>query len=122
MSTVKRRTGEGWDAVAPRAYASGAERHVLVGRRDGARQTELRYFRLPAGTSSSLERHAHEHAIVIAEGRGEVLLGSRREPVSAGDIVFVSAAELHRLSAAPHHPLSFFCTAPATRRRGPSGD
>ncbi|MDH3724273.1 MAG: cupin domain-containing protein [Thermoleophilia bacterium] len=118
MGSITRRTGTGWEGIEPRAYASGAERHVLVGRRAGARQTELRFFRLPAGGSSRLERHAHEHAIVIAEGRGEVRLGSQLHAVSEGDAVFVSAAELHQLHAAADSPLGFFCTAPADRRRG----
>src|SRR5262249_11151160 len=59
---VVRRRSEGWTwlDVTPRAYATGAERHVLVGAADGARQVELRYFRIPTGGASALERHPHE--------------------------------------------------------------
>ena len=117
MGHVRRRSGHGWEGVPAEAYASGAQRHVLAGRADGARQTELRFFRLPAGGASRRERHAHEHTIVIAEGHGEVLLGPRVEAVAAGDAVFVAAAELHQLRASPEAALGFFCTAPADRRR-----
>lgn len=118
MGLVRRSSGEGeWEGVTPREYASGAERHTLIGPDEGARDVELRYFRIPAGGASALESHAHEHAILILHGRGEALLGEEIAEVGPGDAVFVASREPHRLSAAGGEPLGFLCTALVERDR-----
>jgi quercetin dioxygenase-like cupin family protein len=119
MGHVRRREGDGWEGVEPRRYAGGAERHVLAGAADGARQVELRVFRLPPGAGSTLERHAHEHALLILEGHGAVLLDGREHSLAPGDHVFVGAWEEHRLRAGPGGPLVFACTAPVDRAPSP---
>ena len=111
----RRRSGWTWDGVAPRRYEAGAERHVLVSSADGAGDVELRYFRIPAGGASALERHAHEHAILVLHGRGEVLLGDVVQVVGEGDAVFVESEELHQLRAVDEEPLGFLCTALVAR-------
>ncbi|HET6692312.1 MAG TPA: cupin domain-containing protein [Miltoncostaeaceae bacterium] len=116
MGLVRRRgSGWSWDGVAPRRYEAGAERHVLVSSADGAADVELRYFRIPPGGASALERHAHEHAILVLHGRGEVLLGDVVHPVGEGDAVFVQSEELHQLRALDHEALGFLCTALVSR-------
>ncbi len=120
MGFVRRRTGTwSWDGVDPRDYASGAARHVLVGKDDGATQVELRYFSIPAGSASNLEAHAHEHAILILHGRAEVRIGDDVAPAGPGDAVFVGADEVHQLVVAGDEPLGFLCTAPANRAGPP---
>ena len=120
MGFVRRREAEwSWDGVAPREYASGAERHVLVGRDDGATQVELRYFAIPAGAASNLEHHPHEHAILILHGRAEIQLGDRVETAGPGDAVFVAADEVHQLRVLGDAPLGFLCTALANRAPRP---
>lgn len=122
MGVVRRRTGAwSWEGVPARAYASGAERHVLLGADDGARDVELRYFRIPAGGASALESHAHEHAILILHGRAEVLLGDEVAEAAAGDAVLVASGERHRLRAVGDEDLGFLCTALVDRagRTGP---
>jgi quercetin dioxygenase-like cupin family protein len=112
MGFVRRRAGDGaWEGVTPRAYSSGAERHVLVGPDDGARQVELRYFRIPAGGASLLEQHAHEHAILVLHGRARVTLGDGEYAAGPGDAVFVASGELHQLQVLGDEPLGFLCTA-----------
>jgi quercetin dioxygenase-like cupin family protein len=118
MGLVRRRSGDwGWEGVAPRAYASGAERHTLIGADEGAREVELRYFRIPAGGASAFESHPHEHAIVILHGRGEALLGEEVAEVGPGDAVFVASREPHQLTAGGDEPLGFLCTALVDRGR-----
>ncbi|MDX6647777.1 MAG: S-methyl-thioxylulose 5-phosphate methylthiotransferase [Miltoncostaeaceae bacterium] len=107
--------GWSWDGVEPRAYANGAERHLLVGAGDGAGQVELRYFEIPAGGASSLERHPHEHAVLILHGSGTVLLGEAVQPVGSGDAVFVASDEQHQFRAGPDGPLGFACAVAARR-------
>jgi quercetin dioxygenase-like cupin family protein len=120
MGLVRRRSGDGgWDGVAPRAYASGAERHTLIGAAEGARDVELRYFRIPPGGASALESHPHEHAILILHGRAEVLLGEEVAEAGPGDAIFVASEEPHRLAAAGDEPLGFLCTALVDRARPP---
>lgn len=118
----KRGDGWSWDGVAPRDYASGAERHVLVGTADGATQVELRYFSIPAGAASNLEHHPHEHAILILHGTADVLLGTVTEPAGPGDVVFVAADEVHQLTVTGEGPLGFLCTALADRAPRPVAD
>src|SRR5438093_469696 len=101
LGLVRRRRGADgsgwrWDGVEPRAYANGAERHLLVGAGEGAGQVELRYFEIPAGGASSLERHPHEHAVLIVHGSGTVLLGEAVQPVGPGDAVLVASNEQHQ--------------------------
>jgi quercetin dioxygenase-like cupin family protein len=123
MGFVRRR-GEGWswDGVAPRAYAGGAERHVLVGAADGATQVELRYFRIPAGGSSALERHPHEHAVLILHGSAQVQIGDEVHDAGPGDAVFVASDEVHQLRAGSAEPLGFLCTALVARLKGAPAD
>lgn len=116
----RRREGWSWEGVAPRAYASGAERHTLISAAEGARDVELRYFRIPPGGASALESHAHEHAILVLHGRAEALLGEEAHEVGPGDAVFVASGETHRLRALGDEPLGFLCTALVARARPPS--
>ena len=124
MGHVRRRVGESagwsWEGVTPRDYAGGARRHVLVGPDDGATQVELRYFSIPAGDSSTLEGHAHEHAILVLHGTARVRLGDEMHEVGPGDAVFVAAGEVHQLTAGPDGPLGFMCTALVGRAGPPS--
>ncbi len=120
MGFVRRRAASGaWDGVTPREYSSGARRQVLVGREDGATQVELRHFTIPVGGASALEHHPHEHAIMVLHGHAEVRLGETFEEAAAGDVVFVSADEVHQLRTLGHEPLGFLCTA-LVDRIGPS--
>lgn len=116
MGQVRRR-GDGWtwDGVVPRDYSTGAERHVLVGVGDGATQVELRYFRIPAGGESALERHPHEHAVMVLHGTADVQLGEKVHAVGPGDVVFVASDELHQFRAGEDEPLGFLCSAPIDR-------
>jgi quercetin dioxygenase-like cupin family protein len=118
---VRRREGWRWEGVAPRAYASGAERHTLISAADGARDVELRYFRIPVGGASAKEMHAHEHTVLILHGRAEVLLGTELHEAGPGDAVFVASGELHRLRALGDEPLGFLCTALVRRASPRSG-
>jgi quercetin dioxygenase-like cupin family protein len=118
MGMVRRRVGGwSWDGVEPRDYASGAERHTLIGAAEGARDVELRYFAIPPGGASALESHRHEHAILILHGRAEVLLGEEVTEAGPGDAVFVASQEPHRLTALDDEPLGFICTALVDRGR-----
>jgi quercetin dioxygenase-like cupin family protein len=91
MGVVHRRRPDGsWDGVPPRPYGEGMQRHELIGLGDGAEHYRVRYFEVPAGRTTTLEQHEHDHGVVIERGRARVTLGDE--------------------------PLGFICVAPPGRR------
>jgi mannose-6-phosphate isomerase-like protein (cupin superfamily) len=70
------RRNEGWEGVEPEGYVPGEAtkviRHTLVGHRkenseEPGPAIEVRYFEVPPGAVTRLEKHEHEH-FVIASG------------------------------------------------------
>lgn len=93
--------------------APGVIRHLLVGPDDGASDFVVRYFTVPAGTRTALDRHRHEHGVVVVHGTGRVLLGEEWHEIGEGDSIFIAGEETHRLEASPDHPLGFVCVIPS---------
>jgi S-methyl-1-thioxylulose 5-phosphate methylthiotransferase len=115
MGAVHRRRPDGsWEGVAPQPYgdAEGMERHELIGEADGAPHYRVRYFHVPAGERTTLERHAHDHGVVIEHGRARVTLGDAVHELGPGDVVYVGGDELHSFEAIGGEPLGFICVAP----------
>jgi quercetin dioxygenase-like cupin family protein len=92
--------------------------------RDVTRQTlfrrpdlrgELRYFEVAAGGFSTLERHAHVHAVMILRGNGAALVGESVYAVNAFDLVTVPPMTFHQFRAASDAPLGFLCMVDAER-------
>ena len=120
MGSVHRRLPDGsWEGVAPQRYPDpalgGVEKHELIGPADGAASYRVRYFRVPAGGRTALERHPHDHGVVIEHGRARVTLGDERHELGPGDVVYVAGDELHCFEAIGGEPLGFICVAPPTR-------
>src|SRR4051794_1257395 len=69
-----------WEGVPATDYKQAAEhwsgvaRKILVGDRGETTAFQVRYFELAAGGFTSFEEHAHEHAVVVLRGRGQVRL------------------------------------------------
>ena len=129
-SRVIRGAASGWEGVEPAPYKDegegpgcflGATRHTLLGAaHDGpgsALDFEVRYFELARGGHSSLERHAHPHAVVVLKGRGTVRLGDVVEPVAPFDVVYVAPHETHRFRAHGAQALGFLCIVDRERDR-----
>jgi quercetin dioxygenase-like cupin family protein len=117
MGTVHRRRSErAWEGVAAQAYddptLGGVEKHELIGPADGAPHYRVRYFHVPAGGRTALERHDHDHGVVIQTGRARVTLGHDVHELGAGDVVYVAGGELHCFEALGEEPLGFICVAP----------
>lgn len=116
MGHIRRFDGDGgWEGCTPEPYVDGARCHVLVGASDGATQVELRVFEIPAGGASTLDRHAHEHAILVLTGRALLVLDEEVHEIGPGDHAFIGAWQIHRLTTLGSEPLRFVCTAPALR-------
>jgi len=90
----------------------GPTKQVLIGPDDGAENFVLRYFTIPPGKKSSLDHHAHDHGVMIMNGRARVMLGERFEEIEAGDIVYISSWERHQFENLTDEPLTFLCIIP----------
>ena len=121
---VIRRVAAGWEAVEPEGYVPGVEtavvRHTLIGGRketDGepGPSQEVRYFALPPGTVTRLEKHAHEHFVIVGEGTGHAIVGDDVREVGQHDVVYVAPWEPHQFVNRGAEPFGFFCTVSAVR-------
>lgn len=115
-------TDHGWEGVErlpykedERALFKSISRQVLFS--DPALAGELRYFEMAPGGFSSLERHAHIHAVLILRGRGHCLVGRAVKLVETHDLVTVPAWSWHQFRATLGEPLGFLCMVNAERDR-----
>jgi quercetin dioxygenase-like cupin family protein len=76
---------------------------------------ELRYFEIAPGGFSTLERHAHMHAVLILRGRGNCLVGTRVSAVELRDLVTVPPLTWHQFRAGADDPLGCLCMVDAAR-------
>ncbi len=125
--TIRRfvqRNGDGWHDVEPEGYVPGSTtavtRHTLVGARKEAADelgstNELRYFSLPPGQVSRLEKHEHEHWVIVGEGVGRAIVGTECREVRTHDVVYVGPMEPHQFVNAGDATFGFFCMVPAER-------
>ncbi len=129
-SRVIRGVAGNWADVEPRCYRDQeaefarfreVTRHTLLGGGPGGTEAglnfELRYFEAAPGGYSSLEHHAHGHAVVVVKGRGTVRLADTTEPVAALDVVYVAPHDVHRFSADAGEALGFVCVVDRVRDR-----
>ena len=95
----------------------GVRRVELVGKFGERSRTDLRYFEIEPGGYSSLEKHLHAHIVIGARGRGVLVLGSRREPLSPMDVACIGPLEPHQLRNESSEPFGFFCIVDHDRDR-----
>ena len=112
-----------WQGVPVAEYKQSAEHHAgvtrvhLVGDQGEAAAFHLRYFEIAPGGFSSLERHTHEHAVVVLRGRGQVQLGDAVHDLAFGDTVYVAPNEVHQFRNPSAEPFGFLCVVDAERDR-----
>src|ERR1700704_3533826 len=109
-----------WDGVDElpykedeRALFKSITRQVLFS--DSELHGELRYFEVAAGGFSTLERHAHMHAVLILRGRGHCLIGGEVKSLETRDLVTVPPLTWHQFRATKGEPLGFLCMVNAMR-------
>lgn len=109
-----------WERVDPLRYKDEGDasfrevsRQVLF---DSA-GAQWRYFEVAPGGWTTLERHAHTHAVMVLRGRGRCLVGGAVHALSAHDLVEVAPLQWHQFRAAPDAPLGFLCLVAAERDR-----
>ncbi len=121
MSSVHRFSGSGndyhWEGVPTEIYevegVHGAMKRVLVGPADGAPNFVMRYFQIESGGHSRLERHPHEHGVIILQGKAKVQLNEEFVTLEPLDTVFVAGNDLHQFTNIGDQPLGFICVITA---------
>ncbi len=111
--------GAGWRGVEPSGYApdapkTGVARHTLVGERKSSPsepgpRMELRYFEVQPGAASRLEKHEHEHYVIVGKGLGYAVIGDEATEIGPNDVVYVGPLALHQFVNRGDEPFGFFC-------------
>jgi len=102
-----------WDGVeVERVDASGFEgviKNVLVGPIEEAPNFIIRYFQIEPGGSSRLERHPHDHGVIILNGEARVQINDQFEELRSFDVVYVAGDDLHQFVNTGDKTLGFIC-------------
>ena len=116
---------EGWEGVDPVGYTpddpgTGVARHTIVGSRkedraDPGPQLELRYFEVQPGAASRLERHEHEHYVIVKRGFGYAVIGDDATEIGPNDVIYVAPLELHQFVNRSDEPFGFYCIVDSCR-------
>jgi ribulose-bisphosphate carboxylase large chain len=111
-----------WQGVPAMQYKEAAKhwqgvaRMTLVGQGGEGTAFEMRYFEISPGGFSSLEHHAHEHAVFVLRGDGRVRLGAVEHDLHFGDFVYVAPHEAHQFrNTSSAEPFGFLCVVDAHR-------
>lgn len=129
METTKQRrviraNNHGWEDVPVEGYRPGAavgvERHTIIGGRkaDAAEpgpSKELRYFELQPGAVSRLEKHEHEHFVIVKRGLGYAIVNETLTEIGPNDVIYVGPLELHQFVNRSGEPFGFYCFVDAMR-------
>jgi len=105
-----------WKGVRVREYGkefAGVTRQVFIGPEEGSRHFHLRYFRLEPGKHSSLERHPHEHGVLILHGHARLQINEDFFELHPHDAIFISGDDLHQFVVQGDEPLGFLCVIKA---------
>jgi len=116
---VTRATASGWEGVEPAGYTpetpgTGVARHTLVGSRksdpnEPGPRMELRYFEVQPGAASRLEKHEHEHYVIVRRGLGYAVIGDTATEIGPNDVIYVAPLELHQFVNRGEEPFGFYC-------------
>ncbi len=78
---------------------------------------EFRYFEVGPGGHSTLERHEHQHAVMVIRGHGRVLVRDTISEICCQDIVHIPPMTWHQFRADEDSPLGFLCVVACDRDR-----
>lgn len=112
-----------WTDVPLEAYKKtteiwrGITRRELIGKRGESPRFDIRYFEIEPGGNSTLEKHHHEHAVIVLRGEGEVRFGCYLYRVRFGDVVYVGPDDPHQFLNPEDaiEPFGFLCVVNSER-------
>ncbi len=84
---------------------------------EGDLPVEFRYFEVGEGGHSTLERHQHQHAVMIIRGSGKVFVGDRITEIGLHDVVHIPPMTWHQFRAVNGEELGFLCIVNNDRDR-----
>lgn len=105
-----------WDDVKVREYGDefeGVTRQIFIGPDEGSNNFHMRYFRLEPGTNSNLERHPHEHGVMVLHGHARLQLNEDFFDVHPNDVIYISGNDLHQFVVQGNEPMGFLCVIKA---------
>ena len=105
-----------WEGVPVREYGdefAGVTKRIFIGLDDDSNNFIMRYFHLEPGKHSNLERHPHEHGVLILHGKARVQINDDFFQVKKNDAVFISGGDLHQFMVEGDQPLGFLCVIKA---------
>ncbi|MEQ9455188.1 MAG: RuBisCO large subunit C-terminal-like domain-containing protein [Phycisphaeraceae bacterium] len=122
---VLRRAAEGWEGRSAVAYKgdealpfAGVKRYELMGKAGEPMGFDVRYFELEPGGYTSCEKHRHVHAIIAAEGEGEVEIGGEVHALGAHDLAYVPPLAVHQVrNRSAGKAFGFYCIVDRKRDR-----
>ena len=118
MGVIHRYKGQfDWQGISlshypPEKEMKGVSVRWLIGPAEKAPNFDLRYFEIEPGGRTSLDRHAHDHGVVVLRGCGQVLLGQEEHEIAFGDVVYIPPDEAHQFKNSGEEPLGFLCVIP----------
>lgn len=92
-------------------------RRVVLGEKETDLSFQIRYFEIRRGGYSSLECHAHRHAVIVIRGRGKMFLKTRVHDLKLFDAVYIGKNVIHQFHQTGREPFGFLCMVPAKRDR-----
>ena len=105
-----------WEGVDDIPYDTcgiqSVTKHILIGEKEDAQNSIMRYFNLAPGGHSKLEKHPQEHEVLVIRGKGKVQIGENNFLIKPFDAVFIEGNELHQFSNPYNHPFGFICVIP----------
>lgn len=90
--------------------ANGVKVKYLVHAGVGAKRLQLRLFLIDVGGYTPLEKHKHEHEVLILQGRSFVRGGDVEVIAKKGDVIFIPSWEEHQFRNVGEEELQFLCT------------
>lgn len=116
MSVIHKYSGKpgdhSWEGVPIQKYShefEGVTKQVVIGPEDQAPNFVIRYFHLEPGAHSNLERHPHDHGVLVMHGRARVQLNDDFFEVGPMDAIYISGDDLHQFNVLGDEPLGFIC-------------
>ena len=95
----------------------GVRRVELIGKQGEQTKFDLRYFEIERGGYSSREQHQHTHVIIVARGRGEIMIDDKNYQANENDILYIKPMVTHQLINSFDEPFGFYCIVDRERDR-----
>ena len=76
---------------------------------------EVRYFEIGQLGFTTLEKHQHTHIVMIARGKGKVIIGEQILDANEFDYFTIPEWVPHQLMNSSDEPFAFFCSVNAER-------